>query len=180
MNADKSLAEIAAGLPKSEVQDRAAAPVAPAMSVAPSEAGRVAPLADRVERTDSGANINRNPIASNQSTTLQVGEWMWADVFHQGRTARLAKRDIEALVNHALTVGVANVGSRAASKEAQGLDGAPLLRLQLMDKNNAVAQFEMWGAAFRWQRMGQAEVLGSLTPEVVTSLLAAVARALPP
>lgn len=158
MNADKSLAEKAAGLPKYEVQDRAAAPVL----------------------TDSAASINRNPIASNQSPTLQVGEWMWADVFHQGRTARLAKRDVQALVNHALTVGVANVGSRAAPKEAQGLDGTPLLRLQLMDKNNAVAQFEMWGAAFRWQRVGQADVLGSLTPEVVASLLAAVARALPP
>ena len=128
---------------------------------------------------------------------VQPGEWTAADVLYQGRSARLVRRDAQNLVNRALALANAsinanaNAGASASSSpsaspspaaKATGEAAEPPLRLQLQDQNNPepVAQFELRGNAFRWQRAGQADVLGVLTPEAAAGLLAEAARALPP
>ena len=112
------------------------------------------------------------------SAAIQPGEWTAADVLYQGRTTRLIRRDAQNLVNRAVALTEAN-----AAPKPDADSGPPMLRLQLLDQNSrvAVAQFDLWGNnAFRWQRAGQADVAGSLTPEAAASLLADAARALPP
>ena len=110
----------------------------------------------------------------------------------QGRTTRLAKRDAQNLVNCAVALALANAApsfnddadaNASAVPKAASDGGEPLLRLQRVDQDNpaAVAQFEVWGSNnFYWQRAGQAVVFGVLTAEAVASLLAEIARALPP
>lgn len=160
-------------------------------------------MAERIARNDSN---NRARAAVFAPTARQPGEWTVADVLYQGRSRRLATRDVQDLVRRAVALVEANAASRSstnananahahanaeadggasvsAAPEAEADFGAPVLRLELLNQSRtaAVAQFDLWGSnAFRWQRAGQADVAGTLTPEAAAGLLAEAARALPP
>ena len=93
-------------------------------------------------------------------------------------------------MNCAVALALANAApsfnddaNASAVPKAASDGGEPLLRLQRVDQDNpaVVAQFEVWSSNnFYWQRAGQAVVFGVLTAEAVASLLAEIARALPP
>ena len=104
-----------------------------------------------------------------------IGDWTVAELSYQGRSARLARRQVQALVNQALAHGA--TVSAASVDEAEG---APVLRLQLMDANGNVAQFELWRAAFKWQRKGEPNTVGPLSADQVSALLQEAGKALPP
>ena len=166
VTADKSTSDAPAA-------PRAAPPAAAAP--APQTTGSAGSVAERIARNDSN---HRSRAAAVGDAALQPGEWTAVDVLSLGRTARLARRDAQNLVNRAVALAETN-----AAPKADGQGGVPVLRLQLIDQNSrvAVAQFDLWGSnAFRWQRAGQADVAGSLMPEAAAGLLADAARALPP
>ena len=147
----------------------------PGAAAAPSTADRAGSVAERIARNDSN---NRSRTASFGAAAMQPGEWAAADVLYQGRTTRLTRLDAQNLVSRALALAGAN-----PAPQADGEGGAPVLRLQLLGPGGrvAVAQFDLWGShAFRWQRAGQTDVAGLLTPEAAEGLLADAARALPP
>ena len=186
LNADKPSGELARDSQKAQAPVRPAAMPSPAPAPAPAPAaaaaaaagvplGSVEPLVDRMEDSGRANAINRTPIASGLAASLLPGEWTQTDLAYQGRTVRLAKRDAQPLVNRALALVAASAATTAPAPQ-----GAPLLSVQLLNEDNAVARFDVWGTAFRWQRAGQPDLVGSLTPGAVSSLLADAARALPP
>ncbi len=124
---------------------------------------RAAPLADRAKAGSEPAAISA------------PADWTQAEVAYLGRVARLARADVQSLVDRVLALLATN-----PPVQVEGVAGVPLLRVQLMDANGTLAQFELWNSAYKWRRIGQADVVGPMTPQVVESLLADVNRSLPP
>lgn len=180
--ADKSMRDMAAASQQERAQATAAIPASPA----PGVPGAVGSTAERIARNDSS---NRNGVTLFAPAELQPDEWTAADVLYQGRTTRLARREAQNLVTRAVSLiaGIADANAKASPSASalpggEGERGAPLLRLQLLRQEDRVlvAQFELRDAGFRWQRVGQVDVVGALTLEAVASLLAQATRVLPP
>jgi hypothetical protein len=111
---------------------------------------------------------------STPSTTALSRDWTTVDVTFLGRNERLARSEAQALVDKVLEVLAANPASRTNAAE-----GVPMMSLQLLDARGTLAQFDLWNSAYKWRRLGQADVLGQLSPEAVAGLLAELARSLP-
>lgn len=145
-----------------------------------SVAGRSGVMADRANST---AKLSTHPAAA----LAVLDDWVWVDVTFQGRTARLSKADGQELVNRVRALVASGEPSGAA-----GAQGLLQLRLRLLDQSDAGAiganstsppaatTFELWDNRFRWQRAGAVEVTGMPRSGLVTDVLAAAARAMPP
>jgi hypothetical protein len=126
---------------------------------------RAAPLAD---------SAMTEPTRPSPSTTALSRDWTRVDVTFLGRNERIAQPEAQALVDKVLGMLAANPPSKT-----DGTDGAPMMSLQLLDAKGTLAQFDLWNSAYKWRRVGQADVMGRLSPEVVAGLLTEVARTLP-
>ena len=148
---------------------------APAPATAPAPAGPPAAVAPMIAARNRAAPLADRAMAeSTPSTTALSRDWTRVDVTYLGRNERIAQPEAQALVDKVLGVLAANPPSRA-----DGADGVPMMSLQLLDAKGTLAQFDLWNSAYKWRRMGQADVLGTLSPEAVAALLTELTRTLP-
>ena len=172
---DKAVGEIASLQKKAESSAAPAQAPAPAVAAAPPAAKTAAPPVAAPAPLAAGATATMPRAAALADRAKAGSEWTQAEVAYLGRVVRLARADAQPLVDRLLALLATNPpgGVEAAA-------GVPLLRVQLMDTSGTLAQFELWNSAYKWRRIGQADVVGPVSPQAVESLLAEVNRSLPP
>ena len=145
-------------------------PAAPAPAPAPAIAAAApAPLS----RAAPGRARSQGEVMASPWT--RIGNWTSAELSYQGRVVRLSRPQAQALADQLLAQVAANAGT--GSGEAQG---APALRLQLLDTSGNLAEFELWRGTFKWRRRGEAELIGTLSVDQAAALLQEGARLIPP
>lgn len=180
---DKAVGEIASLQKKAESSAAAAQAPAPAVAATQPAAKMAAPPAAAPAPLAAGAAAmprapalaDRAKVGSGPAAINAPADWTQAEVAYLGRVVRLARADAQSLVDRLLAL--------LATNPPGGVDaaaGVPLLRVQLMDASGTLAQIELWNSAYKWRRVGQADVMGPVSSQGVESLLAEVNRSLPP
>lgn len=155
-----------------------AAPPAPAPApapAAPAPAPAIAAAAAPTPLSRAVPGRARSQDDGMESPLTRLGNWTSAELSYQDRVVRLSRPQAQALVDQVLAQVAANFG--AGSGEPQG---APALRLQLLDTNGNLAEFELWRGTFKWRRRGEAELIGTLSVDQAAALLQEGARLIPP